>query len=503
MMEITTTPGALPVAEERWTPRLALSLVSIVLLLELLAISYAMVAMALPAISAHYRTAQGAWLITSLLLVGAILGPIVGKLADLYGKRKLLLACAAVATVGSLISAVAPTYGVLILGRSLTGALAPCVFLGYSLIRDVFPRKTVAFAVSVTTSGLGLVTVPAPFLTGWLLDRYGFRSIFWFFTIGLVVSGVLIALSTDESPVRLRSRIDLLGAALLGAGIAGILVAVSFGPTWGWTEGSTLAYLFGGVALIVTWLVSAGLVSAPLIDLKVLCRRPVFLTALVAGLVYAASALFSVLLPMLAMTPAMLRLGYGFGLSAKRFAVFQAPLAIMCVVGGVVVGALVARNVRPRLLLIVGTVLLAAALLLMSVRHDTKGLVMVFAGLFGLGVGLSFSAIPNLLIEAVPPQLQASTASIVNISQSVVAAALPVVVFAVLNGSYTAPFPPALTHGATFYTDRGFQVAFLIGGVAVAFATLLALLLPRRIDRLQLPAEQAATEEPTAVVLGH
>ncbi|WP_407671211.1 MFS transporter [Nocardia stercoris] len=486
------SPGSTRAADaagQRWTPRLILSLASIVLVLEMLAISYMMISMALPSIVVHYRTTQGAWLLSAFLLVGAMTAPLIGKLADLYGKRKLLLACIAVAAIGSLVSAVAGSYAVLIAGRALTGFLVPCLFLSYSLIRDVFPAKTVALAVSIATSGMGLIAIPAPFITGWLIDHHGFRSIFWFFVIGLAVLGVMIAATTDESPVRLRSRLDFVGAVLLGAGIAGILVGVSFGPTWGWKADSTLSYLLGGITLVIAWLVTAGMLEQPLIDLKVLRTRSVAFTAAAAGCIYGVSGLYTVLLPMLAMTPAIMGLGYGFGVTAEGFAIFQAPIGAATVAGGLVVGVLVGRKVRPRPLLAIGAVSAALGCGLTAFSHDSKVPLMVFAGLVGLGMGMGYAAVPNLLIEAVPPQLQASTASIVGVFQSVFPAVLPVIAFTVLNNSYAAPIPPAMTQGVVFYTDKGFQVAFLIAAAAALACLLAALALPRRIEQVQFAPE--------------
>ncbi|MGW0180928.1 MFS transporter [Nocardia sp. NPDC003345] len=489
-------------APQRWTPRLIFSLASIVLLLEMLAVSYMMISTALPSIAAHYRTTQGAWLLTSFLLVGAVTAPLIGKLADMYGKRKALLGCVAVAAAGSLVSALAGSYAVLIAGRALTGLLVPCLFLSYSLIRDVFPARTIALAVSIATSGMGLIAIPAPFLTGWLIDNHGFRSIFWFFVIGLVILGALILLTTAESPVRLRSRIDLPGAILLGGGIAGVLIAVSFGPTWGWRDESTLAYLVGGVVLLLAWAVSARMVREPLIDLAVLGHRPVLLTTIGAGLCYGASGLFTILLPMLAMTPAVLGLGYGFGVSAEGFAIFQAPIGLMVVAGGVLVGLLVGRDTRPRPLLATGMLLMAAGFALTAVVHDSKALLIVFAGIFGTGMGMAYAAVPNLLIEAVPPQLQAGTASIVGVSQSVFPAVLPVIAFTVLNNSYIAPIPPEMTQGAVFYLDRGFTIAFLIGAATALLGALVAVGLPRRIVRLSAPDEAAGSGD-NGLVFAH
>ncbi|MGW0639212.1 MFS transporter [Nocardia salmonicida] len=491
MVASTPTPAA-----DRWTPRLIFSLASIVLLLEMLAVSYMMISTALPSIAAHYQTTQGAWLLTSFLLVGAVIAPLIGKLADMYGKRKALLGCVAVAAAGSLLSAIAGSYAVLIAGRALTGLLIPCLFLSYSLIRDVFPARTIALAVSIATSGMGLIAIPAPFLTGWLIDNHGFRSIFWFFVIGLAVLGALIYATTAESSVRLRSRIDPLGAILLGGGIAGVLIAVSFGPTWGWRDSSTLAYLAGGVVLLLVWLVSARMIREPLIDLAVLGRRSVLLTTIGAGLCYGASGLFTILLPMMAMTPAVFGLDYGFGVTAEGFAIFQAPVGLMVVVGGVLVGVLVGRrDVRPRILMTCGMLLMAIGFTLTAAVHDSKPLLIVFAGIFGTGMGMSYAAIPNLLIEAVPPQLQAGTASIVGVSQSVFPAVLPVIAFTIMNNSYTAPIPPEMTQGAVFYLDRGFTIAFLIGAVTALVGAIVAAALPRRIVQLSAPRKVEGPEE--------
>lgn len=473
----------------RWSPRLVLSLAAIVLLLEMLAISYMMISMALPAISGHYQTTQGAWLLTAFLLVGAMTAPLLGKLADMHGKRKVLLACITVAAIGSLVSAVAGSYAIMIVGRGLTGLLVPCLFLSYSLIRDVFPAKTVPLAVSIATSGMGLIAIPAPFITGWLIDNHGFRSIFWFFVIGLAVLGALIAVTTPESTVRLRSTLDVVGAVLLGGGIAGVLVGVSFGPTWGWAAGSTLTYLLGGVALIAVWLVTATKIADPLIDLRVLRERSVFLTATASGFIYGVSGLFTILLPMLAMTPAIMGLGYGFGVDAEGFAIFQAPIGAMTVVGGLIVGVLVGRQVKPKPLMAAGMVSAAIGATLTAFSHDSKGTLIVFAGLVGLGMGLAYAAVPNLLIEAVPPQLQASTASIVGVFQSVFPAVLPVLAFAALNNSYKVPIPLEMTQGVQFYTDQGFKVAFLMVAVAAILGLLAAVALPNRIDRVEAPVD--------------
>ncbi len=462
----------------QWTPRVIGSLISMALLLELLSISYMMIAIALPQISAHYQTTQGAWLQTGFLLLGAVASPLIGKLADTHGKRKLLMVCIALSAVGALVSATGSSFGVIVAGRALTGMLGPCLFLVYTLIRDVFPKQTVAMAVSIAISGMGLVTVPAPFLTGWLVDNFGFRSVFWFTLICLCVLGPLILATTDESPVRLRSTIDLVGAALLGAGIAGVLIGVSFAPDWGWTAPSTLAYLIGGTAMFAAWIVSARMIREPLIDLRILSNRAVALTVLSSGLCYAVSAVFAILLPFMCMTPAVLGLGYGFGVSAEGFAVFQAPFGGATVIGGFIVGFLVSRT-GSRTPMTVGMAVMALACTLTAISHESKPQVIIFSALVGLGGGIGYAAAPNLLLATVPQPLQGTTGAVSSVSQNVLPAVLPVVAFTVLNSHIAT-----VVEGAAFYTDEGLTIGFLIAAGAALIAAVAAFALPRRVEQV-------------------
>lgn len=481
-----TTPT--PQDDERsWTPRLVLSLFALISVVEVLTMSYMMVSTAIPLISTHYRTTQGAWIITSGLLVGAVVSPLVGKLADTHGKRRLLIACIGITILGSVISAIAPNFAIMILGRAVSGVFFVTLFLGYSLIRDVFPSKTVPLAVAIVTSGSGVMAIPMPFISGWVLDSFGFRSIFWIIAAILVVSAALILATTPESPVRLRAKIDPVGAVLLGTGIGGVLVALSFGTSWGWSSTATLAYLLGGSILLLAWIASARYITEPLIDLRLFGQRPVILIAVGAGFCYGIGALVAVILPTMVMTPEELGLGYGFGSDAKGVATYQAPLAALTVIGGVVAGALIGRNLRPRVLMIASMLLFIVGGLAMALQHDQVAFVILFAMVIGLATGIGYAAIPNLQIEAVPPQLQASTASMVSVFQSMFGAILPVIAFSIMNSHIAMAM-----EGAVLYSDRAITYGWLLLAVSGLCGTAAAFLLPRRIVQIAAPSEQSA-----------
>lgn len=469
-----------------WTPRLVLSFLSMVMLLELLACSYIMLAIALPDISREFSTGQGIWLMTSFLLVSTVASPLVGKLADTHGKRRLLLISVVLSAFGATVAALAPSFVVLLAGWSVVGLLSPCIFLVYSLIRDVYPARTVPLAVSLSTTGMGLIAIPAPVLAGYIIDGFGWRGVFWFCASVLFVLVILIRVTTEESPVRLSSRLDLVGSALLAGGLTGVLLALSMGSEWGWTSAQTLITAGLGLAGLAAWYVSARVISDPLIDLDVLLQRSVFFTTLSSGMVWAVVATFTVMLPMMVMIPAEAGLGYGFGLSSGEYSWVQVPMGVCTLLAGFLVGGLVSRGVRSRFSMITGLALTAVGCAGMAFAHSSLIAIAVWVGIVGLGTGMGYAATPNLLIEAVPPRLQATAGGIASTSGNLFPAVLPVVVFAVLNGSYVA----VESDGAPLYSDLGITVGFTMCAVGASLGLAAAVALPgrRRAGVLDGPA---------------
>lgn len=463
-----------PAGDRGWSPALALSLFSLAMVLEIISISTYMTATGLKSIGEHFRTDQLAWVMTAWLLVGAVASPVMGKLADIHGKRKMFLSALAVATVGAALSALAPTFALFLVGRALFGFIVPCMFLAFSLMRDVYPPPTLALSVSVGAAGMGLMAVPSPFLAGWLLDTWSFRSLFWFFAIVLVAMAPLIVATTPESPVRTPGRVDVPGALMLGGGLALVLVSISFGPTWGWTEGGTLAYLLGGLALLAAWVAQSLRTSDPLIDLRFFKSGPMPRITAAAGFGYGAMTLYTTILPMMCMTPVALALGYGFGVDAKEFALLQAPIGVGSVLGGIAVGRAI-RSVSPALTLVAGSSLMMVACVLTAFSHTDKALLTVWVLVFGTGMGMLTASIPNLVIATVPATVQASMAGMVQTSQSLISSVFPVVAFAVLN-SHVA----TLIDGYAYYSGTGMTVTFLIAAGGCVLSVVAAASVLRR-----------------------
>ena len=206
-------------------------LLIIVLLSEEVAYAFNLVTPALPSMVTNFHTTQIAWVSTAFSLSGAIAAPLLGKLADMQGKKRWLLITAALMAVGSLTVALAPTFGVVIAGRAIEGLGLAIVPIAYSLMRDIFPKRMITFAVSVSVAGIGLTGVVGPIFAGYLIDNFGYRGVFWALALFPVLVGLLLLAFVPESPVRVRSAIDWIGAILLGAALALMLLAIGEGAT--------------------------------------------------------------------------------------------------------------------------------------------------------------------------------------------------------------------------------------------------------------------------------
>ncbi|WP_207844506.1 MFS transporter [Williamsia soli] len=454
-----------------WTPKLFLALFVIVMLGELTAFSYNLVATALPGIGAKFEADNLGWVITIPTLVSAVAMAFIGKLADLKGKRLVLITISALSAVGAVVSAMAPTYEIFLLGRGLQGLMFIAPALGYSLIRDIFPKKLIAFAATVTFTGFGATFIFAPLLAGWLIDNYGAVSIFWFVAIYLAVCLVGAVLFVPESPLRVKSKLDWVGALLLGAGGAFIIYGLGEANKWGWTSITFFAFMVLGVVCMVAWLKWDSRFSDPLIEIPLLKSRPVWTTVLVGGTIYATAGIVSSIVPSMVQTPREIGGTYGFGTDAMGVAVYLVPLGTAMVVSGLLCGSM-ARRWGIRVPVRIGCILLALGAGSLALWHSESWHVAVALVLFGAGMGATYGGLPNLVIQAVPPEKQGISAAIANVAQNLGTSMLIQIVFGVLAGHLI------VSSVGAFYTSDGYTIAYAIAGICAVVSFLVTFLIP-------------------------
>jgi MFS family permease len=422
-----------------------------------------MVAVAIPKIAPTFPSAGAniSWIITIFGIVGAMSTALVGKMSDLWGKKKLLLACGIVFVVGSTLCAVTSDWAVLLFGRGLQACALGAPTVAYGLFRDILPRRRVPLAVGMVATGLGLSAIAAPLLGGWMLNHFSWRSIFWFQTIYTFVLLAVVLIVVPESKLRLRQRLDLFGAAALGGGIACILLYVSEGGSWGWVSGRSLTFLFLGVILLVSLVLIELRVEQPIIDMRVLLSPKVAMTLAAAFCAVFVISIGAYALPYMAQTPSEAQLialtqagAVKTGLPASALSVLHIsfPSGTLAFAGGLTLLAVAwlvtsfqgvmsmlagplggewARRAGARKPFIAGlALLLATAVLLIFLPLQGVWGLAVVAAVMGAGLGFYFAAAPNLIIEAAPPEQQGITTGMWSVFGAVASGAATAVLTA-------------------------------------------------------------------------
>ncbi|WAZ25490.1 MFS transporter [Streptomyces cinnabarinus] len=410
-----------------------------------------LIAPALPTVQQELHASQSTatWVMTAYLLSASVFTPILGRVGDLIGKKRTLVAVLFVVALGCLLAALAPSIGVLIAARVVQGVGGALFPLSFGIIRDEFAPGAVARSISnlsaVIAAGGGVGMVAA----GPVITALDYRWLFWI-PVGVVAVTTLIALRyVPESVTRARGSVNWTGAVLLSAWLVALLLPISQASVWGWTSARTLGLFAAALALFALWLYSEARSRTPLIDQKVM-RLPAVWTTNTAALLFG-SGMYAIwsFLPGFVQTPASA--GYGFGASVTESGLLMLPMLVAMFLSGVLGGRL-QPVVGAKALLTAGAALGALACGFLALWHDERWQVGFVAGVFGLGIGLAFASMANLIVGSVPPeQTGAATgmnANIRTIGGSIGAAVTSVLVTSSLQPS-GLPYASGYTHGFT------------------------------------------------------
>jgi EmrB/QacA subfamily drug resistance transporter len=428
----------------------------------------------LPTIQAGLHTSQNTvtWVLTAYLLSASIFTPIMGRLGDMWGKERLLVVALVALAAGSVVSALARSIDVMLIGRAIQGVGGGVLPLAFGIIRDKFPPEKVAGGVGVIAAlaaaggGFGIV------LAGPIVDALDYHWLFWIPVIMLVLAGVAATTMVPKETTRVPGRVNWGAAALLSAWLVALLVPISEAPTWGWGSSRVIGLIAIAVVLAAGWVVVEARSSHPLIDMRMMRIPVVWATNLVALLFgVGLFAAFAFLPEFLQTAPSA---GYGFGLGITSSGLVLLPLAVMMFAFGVASGRLTMRF-GGKLVLVTGAVITAASYLMLVVAHDHKWELVLSMAVMGVGFGLAFSAMSNLIVEGVPAN-QTGVASGMNANIRTMGGS----VGAALISSIIA----ASAHRGGLPHVSGYTHAFeLLTGTATA-AALAALLVPAGLRTL-------------------
>ena len=416
----------------------------------------------------HTTTTAATWLLTGYLLSAAICTPILGRMGDMVGKEKMMVIVLVTLSAGTLISAVATAFPVLLAGRIVQGAGGAVFPLAFGIIRDEFPPERVAEAIGVLSAILGVGLGAGIVLAGPLIEHLSYHWLFW---IPLVLSsGATVATLAfvPESPVRTAGRVNWAGASIMAAWLVTGLLAVSYGPTWGWKSASVLGLFAATAVLIPCWIASETHSDTPMVDMKMMRVPTVWRTNLAALLFGFGMFAMFIILPQFAQTPA--RVGYGFGASVTQSGLDLLPFAAAMLVIAPLTGRL-SVSIGSKATLTLGALFAASSYGLLVIAHGEPWNIYVAAGLLGIGMAFGFASMSNLIVAAVPAtQTGVATGMNTNIRNIGSALGAAVATSLIVSGTPVHGYP----------REHGYVLAFVVCGGTLALAALAALMIPSR-----------------------
>jgi MFS family permease len=401
----------------------------------------------------------------------------------MFGKERTLVLSLGALSAGTLLAAVSNSIGLLILARVIQGGGGAVFPLAFGIIRDEFPRERVAQGIAMISALLGIGGGLGIVLAGPIISAFNFHWLFWFPLMAVVLATVAAIRYIPESPIKVPGRVNWRGAALLSAWLVCLLVGISQAATWGWGDARVLGLIAAAIALLVAWVRAESGSREPMVDMRMMRIRGVWTVNAAAFLIGAGMFSAFVLIPQF--TEAAKSTGYGFGASVTQAGLFLVPLTALMLTVSPLAGRLAAR-VGSRVPLVAGSIASTLALVLMALAHHHRGEIYLATAILGVGIGLAFASLANLIVEAVPPE-QTGIATGMNTVMRTLGGAVGAEIGAtVIAGTVALGRPP---------TEHGFTVAFLVAGGACLLAIVASLGVPR-------PRSLAPRLEPSTVSAG-
>ncbi|GAB3482248.1 MFS transporter [Amycolatopsis cihanbeyliensis] len=405
--------------------------------------------------------AEGALITITLLITGAVVAPIAGKLGDRYGGRRVLVVLMTAVSAGGLLSSLAPNLPVLLLGQVLQGAMVGALPLSFILVRRHLPPGQTQVAVGVVSGLFTGGALVGTLIAGPVAEGLSRHWMFALPTIAIIATTALVSrLMPHDPPIQSDARIDWAGVILLSCTLLALMLGIRTVTSVDLPPLAIGAIALAVAALATGWVAVERRAASPMVDLRMLAAPAMWSSCVLTVLLTASSGMVLFLLPQLLAVSAE---GYGFGASTTDIGLFLLPGTIAGVVSGTV-GGIAARRFGPRAVVIVGAVVAAATLIGLASLHDAVWQLVVAKVLTAFVAGICTTA------------LLASTATAVDSKDTGIATSL-LVVTRVVGVALGAQCAGAILAAGTDPvsgrpTESVFVTGFAIAGVVAALSLL-------------------------------
>jgi MFS family permease len=434
----------------------------------------------------HTSSTNVEWLLTSTLLVAAVAVPVAGRLADLYGKKKLLLISLVAFLAGSLLCAVTSNLGLLIAGRAVTGLSMAAIPLGISLVSAALPPERARSGIALISAMLGIGGALGLPVAGAIAEHADYHILFWICVAGGAACLAGTAYFVPETPVLARGTMDVGGSILLGAALVALLLPLSEAAVWGWSDPKTIGLLIAAAALFAVFVVVERRLPSPVINVRV-NARPALLLTNIASLAVGFS-LFAILLGTASYVQAPPASGYGFGSSILVSGLCLLPSGVFMLIFSLLSPKISARF-GPKVTLALGAVIVGLGFLERIALSGSLLDVLIGTTLAGMGTGIAYAAMPSLILLAAPRSELAAANSLNSLARTAGSS-----LSSALGGSILAASTISLG-GYTLPSLTAYRVLFAVCGGSAILGAAIALVIPAH-------GQQEAPREETQALAG-
>ncbi len=424
---------------------------------------------------------NAAWVITITLLAAAVAMPVAGRLADLFGKQRVLTVNAATLVVGSAICAMSDTIGPMLAGRALQGLAMGFIPVGISLIREITPPELAGTSIAAMSATLGVGGAIGLPLAAWIADVGDWHVLFWVSAAVAAVILVLIIAVVPHIHDGTSGRLDVVGALGLAVGLVAFLVGVSKGNEWGWTDPKTLGFILGGIAVLGVWGTYELRQDEPLVDLRTTAKLPVLMTNVAALAIGFGMMAQSIVVPQLLQLPEAT--GYGLGQSLLAAGLWMAPGGIMMLLFAPVSSNLI-KSLGARITLMIGAGVLGIGYLVAVAMMGAPWQLLIASCIATAGVGIGYAAMPTLILDNVNPREAAAAVGLNALMRSMGTTLAAAAMAVILTSNTTA------LGSVDIPTKGAFQACFIVGAIAAFVGVAIAGLVPRRRETAEVEVRE-------------
>lgn len=341
---------------------------------------------ALPSIQKEFQmnAVLLSWIATGYLMAAAVSLVPFGRLADIYGRKKIYGAGVTVFTLGSLLSAVSFSAPMLIACRILQGVGGGMFFSnGLAILTSVFPLSERGKVIGINSAAVYVGLTIGPFLGGFMVQHMSWRSIFLLVVpLGLIILCVIIWKLPGEWTGAMGEKFDVVGSLIYALAIVAIMYGLSLLPTF-----ASLWLILLGIVSVLTFIRLETRVKSPVFQLDLFRANKVFAFSNLAALLNYCSTYAVIFL-------VSLYLQYIKGFSPQTAGVVLASQFFVQAALSPLAGKL-SDKIEPRIVATAGMATTAVGLLLLTLVGSTTGVAFILLSLILIGLGFAFFAPPN------------------------------------------------------------------------------------------------------------